>query len=42
VGVDTTDSDINPAGVDAGFTDAFANVHNVISTTTWDAGIDRP
>jgi hypothetical protein len=38
-GVDTTDSDINPTGVDLGFTDTFNIASNVISTTIFDAGI---
>jgi hypothetical protein len=36
---DQTDSDINPAGVDLGFTDIFNIASNVISTTIYDAGI---
>lgn len=36
---DQTDSDINPSGVDLGFTDAFNIASNVISTTIYDAGI---
>ncbi|MET0909804.1 MAG: SdrD B-like domain-containing protein [Ilumatobacteraceae bacterium] len=38
-GDDTEDSDINPTGVDAGFTDVFNLASNVISTTTIDAGV---
>lgn len=33
------DSDINPTGVDFGFSDSFNLANNVISTTVWDAGI---
>lgn len=33
------DSDINPSGVDTGFTDVFNIASNVISNTTFDAGI---
>ncbi|MBK8420738.1 SdrD B-like domain-containing protein [Candidatus Villigracilis saccharophilus] len=36
---DQTDSDINPSGVDLGFTDTFNIASNVISTTIYDAGI---
>jgi hypothetical protein len=36
---DQTDSDINPSGVDIGFTDTFNIASNVISTTIYDAGI---
>jgi hypothetical protein len=36
---DQTDSDINPSGVDLGFTDVFNIASNVISTTIYDAGI---
>jgi hypothetical protein len=36
---DQTDSDINPSGVDIGFTDIFNIASNVISTTIYDAGI---
>ncbi len=36
---DLTDSDINPSGVDMGFTDTFTIASNVISTTIYDAGI---
>ncbi len=36
---DTTDSDINPSGGDAGFTDVIFIAANVISNTTIDAGI---
>jgi len=33
------DSDINPSGVDVGFTDSFNLAPNVISTTIMDAGL---
>jgi hypothetical protein len=36
------DSDINPSGADAGFTDIFNLASNVISTTIMDAGIRPP
>lgn len=36
---DTLDSDINPSGPDAGFTDQFNIASNVISTTVWDVGL---
>jgi hypothetical protein len=36
---DQLDSDINPSGVDLGFTDIFTLASNVISTTIYDAGI---
>lgn len=39
---DQDDSDINPAGADAGFTDVLTIASNVISTTIWDAGIVLP
>jgi hypothetical protein len=42
LGADTTDSDINPSGVDFGFTDVFNLASNVISITTKDAGIRPP
>ena len=38
-GDDTLDSDINPSGVDIGFTDIFTLASNVISITNVDAGI---
>lgn len=38
-GADTTDSDINASGVDAGFTDVFTVAPNVISINTKDAGV---
>ncbi|MBI5107043.1 MAG: hypothetical protein HZB46_19035, partial [Solirubrobacterales bacterium] len=38
-GDNLTDSDINPSGPDAGYSDAFSLASNVISTTTWDAGL---
>jgi hypothetical protein len=40
-GSDQTDSDINPAGVNWGFSDSFDISYNVLSVTAWDAGIDR-
>ena len=36
---DTKDSDINPTGVDSGFTDIFTITNNEISTTIYDAGL---
>lgn len=33
------DSDVNPTGTNAGYTDAFNIASNVISTTIWDFGI---
>lgn len=36
---DLLDSDINPTGVNSGFTDIITLPSNVISTTKWDAGI---
>ena len=36
---DLTDSDINPTGVDAGFTHIYTFANNLISITTIDAGI---
>ena len=39
VGVDTTDSDINPSGADVGFTDVFNIASNVILLNTKDAGL---
>jgi hypothetical protein len=39
---DTDDSDINPSGADAGFTDIYAIASNVISITSIDAGIEDP
>ena len=39
-GSDSADSDINPDGDDAGFTDAFTIAANVVSITLYDAGID--
>lgn len=36
---DLTDSDINPTGTDAGFTDVYNFASNLISITTIDAGI---
>jgi hypothetical protein len=38
-GDDLLDSDINPSGVNLGFTDSFTIASNVISTTIYDAGI---
>lgn len=38
-GDDQEDSDINPSGPDAGFTDAISIASNVISTTVIDAGL---
>jgi hypothetical protein len=38
-GDDQLDSDINPSGVNLGFTDVFTLAPNVISTTIYDAGI---
>lgn len=38
-GVDTTDSDINPSGIDAGFTDTYVFGSNLISITSIDAGL---
>lgn len=38
-GTDTTDNDVNPSGVDAGFTDIYTFAPNLISTTTIDAGV---
>ncbi len=38
-GDDTKDSDINPSGLDAGFTDIISIASNVISMTSIDAGI---
>lgn len=38
-GDDTVDSDINPSGLDAGFTDSFTIASNVISISNIDAGI---
>jgi hypothetical protein len=38
-GDDQLDSDFNPRGLDAGFTDEFTLASNVISTTIYDAGI---
>jgi protocatechuate 3,4-dioxygenase beta subunit len=36
---DTTDSDINPSGVDLGFTDVYVFASNLISITSIDAGL---
>ena len=36
---DTLDSDVNPSGIDLGFTDIFTLATNVISTTIFDAGL---
>lgn len=36
---DQADSDINPSGPDAGFSDAFTLASNVISTTVYDVGL---
>jgi hypothetical protein len=38
---DTSDSDINPSGANAGFTDTYVFASNLISITTIDAGIIR-
>jgi hypothetical protein len=38
-GSDLTDSDVNPAGLDAGFTDAYTFGSNLISITSIDAGL---
>jgi hypothetical protein len=38
-GSDVADSDINPAGVDAGFTDVYTFGSNLISITSIDAGL---
>ncbi len=38
-GANTSDSDINPSGLDFGFTDIFNIAPNVISTPVWDAGL---
>ncbi len=38
-GADTQDSDINPGGVNAGFTDTISIASNVISITSLDAGL---
>ncbi len=38
-GDDTADSDINPSGLDAGFTNSFTIASNVISISSIDAGI---
>jgi hypothetical protein len=38
-GSDLTDSDINPAGADSGFTDIYTFGSNLISITTIDAGL---
>jgi len=38
-GDNTLDSDINAAGINAGFTDTFTIAPNVISSTTFDAGL---
>jgi 5-hydroxyisourate hydrolase-like protein (transthyretin family) len=38
-GDDLTDSDINPSGADAGFTDVYSFASNLISITSIDAGI---
>ena len=39
-GDDTLDSDINPSGPNAGFTDVISIASNVISITSLDAGLD--
>lgn len=41
-GDDQKDSDINPTGTNAGFTDGFTLASNVISTTIHDAGVITP
>ena len=40
-GSDQTDSDINPTGTSAGFTDIYTFPNNLISITTIDAGVIR-
>ena len=37
---DTLDSDVNPSGIDLGFTDIFTLASNLISTTIIDAGLN--
>ncbi len=39
IGSDLTDSDINPTGIDTGFTDIFTIASNVISISSIDAGL---